>query len=96
MESKEKDMARSTVTSKGQVTIPKSIRESLRIGPGAHLVFRLEAGERLVVEVEREKPASLAGALHHLAKARPVTVEEMNAAVRRRVAAKSARTRSAG
>ena len=46
---KETFMARSTVTSKGQVTIPKSIRESLGIGPGAHLIFKLEAGERLVV-----------------------------------------------
>jgi AbrB family looped-hinge helix DNA binding protein len=89
-------MARSTVTSKGQVTIPKVIRESLGIGPGAHLVFRVERGERLVAEVEREKAPSLAGALRHLAKERPVTVEEMNAAIRRRAALKSERTRADG
>jgi antitoxin PrlF len=89
-------MAKSTVTSKGQVTIPKSIRETLGIGPGARLVFRLEPGERLVFEIERGKPASLAGALHHLAKERPITVEEMNDAVRRRAAAKSERTKAAG
>ena len=89
-------MTKSTVTSKGQVTIPKSIREKLGIGPGAHLIFKLEPGERLVVEVERERTGSLAGALHHLAKERPVTVEELNEAIRRRAAAKSERTRRAG
>jgi antitoxin PrlF len=89
-------MAKSTVTSKGQVTIPKSIRDTLGIGPGARLIFRLEPGERLVVEVERGKPPSLAGALHHLAKERPVTVDEMNDAVRRRAAAKAERTKAAG
>jgi len=89
-------MAKSTVTSKGQVTIPKSIRDSLGINPGAHLIFRLEGKKRLVVEVERGAPASLAGALRHLAKERPVSVEEMNEAIRRHVAAKVARTKAAG
>jgi AbrB family looped-hinge helix DNA binding protein len=88
-------MTKGTVTSKGQITIPKPIRDTLGIGPGAHLIFRLEAGERLVVEVERKSEHSLAGALHHLAKKRPVTLEEMNEAVRRRAATKSERTRSA-
>jgi len=89
-------MSRGTVTSRGQVTIPKAIREILGISAGAHLVFKLDAGERIVVEVEREKPATLAGALHHLAKDRPVTVEEMRAAVRRRAAAKLERTKASG
>lgn len=89
-------MTKGTVTSKGQITIPKPIRDTLGIGPGAHLIFRLEAGERLVVEVERKSTESLAGALRHLAKKRPVTVEEMKQAVRQRAAAKSERTRSAG
>ena len=36
------------VTSKGQVTIPKSVRDGLGIGAGDHLVFRLE-GDRAVI-----------------------------------------------
>jgi hypothetical protein len=59
------------------------------------LIFKLEAGERLVVEVEKERTESLAGALHHLAKDRSVTVEEMKSAVRRRAAERFERTRSA-
>ena len=80
-------MTKGTVTSKGQITIPKPIRDTLGIGPGAHLIFRLEA---------RKGTESLAGALRHLAKKRPVTVEEMNEGIRKRAAAKSERTRSAG
>lgn len=33
---------RSTVTSKGQVTIPLAVRKSLTINPGDQVVFRLE------------------------------------------------------
>jgi antitoxin PrlF len=90
-------MARSTMTSKGQVTIPKTIRERLGLAPGTQLVFHLEAGERLVVEVERGRAApSLAGALHHLAREQPVTVEAMKEAVRRRATARYRKAAKAG
>lgn len=52
-----------------------------------------QTSERLVVEV-RERTESLVGALRHLAKDRPVTVEEMKSAVRRRAAERIERTRS--
>ncbi|MBI2954298.1 MAG: AbrB/MazE/SpoVT family DNA-binding domain-containing protein [Chloroflexi bacterium] len=34
-----------TITSKGQVTIPKRIRDALGIGPGSEVEFQLEAGK---------------------------------------------------
>jgi antitoxin PrlF len=37
-----------TVTSKGQVTIPKQVREALEIAEGDHVVFRVE-GHRAVL-----------------------------------------------
>ena len=38
-----------TVTSKGQVTIPKPVRDLLGITPGSAVEFRLEADGRVVL-----------------------------------------------
>jgi AbrB family looped-hinge helix DNA binding protein len=40
---------------KGQVVIPKSFRNILKIGAGTEVVFRLE-GERVILERETEDP----------------------------------------
>jgi AbrB family looped-hinge helix DNA binding protein len=42
--------ARAKVTSKGQVTIPKSVREALELGEGDELLFRLEGSRALVAK----------------------------------------------
>lgn len=36
------------VTSKGQVTVPKAVRDALQLAAGDHLVFRVE-GSRAVI-----------------------------------------------
>jgi len=80
-------MATSTVTSKGQVTIPKEIRERLGLREGDRLIFTFD--ENGNVSVRAERPVDLdavQGVLHHLARARPVSVAEMRQAVRRRAA----------
>jgi antitoxin PrlF len=80
-------MSASTLTSKGQVTIPKEVRERLGLKEGDRLVFRFDAQGNLLVRPEARSPfGRLTGLLHHLAGERPVTVEEMNAAVKRRTA----------
>ena len=38
-----------TVTSKGQVTIPKAVRDRLGIGPGSAVSFELDADGRVVL-----------------------------------------------
>jgi AbrB family looped-hinge helix DNA binding protein len=77
----------STLTSKGQVTIPKEVRERLGLKEGDRLVFRFdEQGNLLVLPEARSPFGRLSGLLHHLAGERPVTVEEMNEAVKRRAA----------
>lgn len=44
-----------TVTSKGQVTIPKQVRDLLGIGPGSIVDFRRgEDGRIVLVKVERK------------------------------------------
>ena len=87
-------MAASTLTSKGQITIPKEVRDRLGIREGDRLVFQFDSQGRLIVRAEVRDPlGNLPGLLRHLAKDRPVTVEEMNDAVRRRAAEKLARRR---
>lgn len=44
-----------TITAKGQVTIPKAIREALQVDEGDRLLFVLE-GDRLVLTPIRRRP----------------------------------------
>ncbi|MDX9861630.1 MAG: AbrB/MazE/SpoVT family DNA-binding domain-containing protein [Rhodospirillales bacterium] len=48
-----------TVTSKGQVTIPKPVRDRLGIRPGSAIEFELAPDGRVVlIKVEAGRPAS--------------------------------------
>lgn len=85
-------MTVSTLTSKGQITIPAEIRERLGLRQGDRLVFTIEAEGRVVVRREEgDEGQRLVGLLRHLAPSAPVSVEEMRAAVRRRASRKVAR-----
>ncbi len=44
---------KSTITSKGQTTIPKSIRERLHLAQGAELDWSIEEGETVVVRLAK-------------------------------------------
>ena len=37
------------ITSKGQITIPKSVRDALKLGAGDQVVFRVLEGERAIL-----------------------------------------------
>ncbi|HVR11017.1 MAG TPA: AbrB/MazE/SpoVT family DNA-binding domain-containing protein [Thermoanaerobaculia bacterium] len=80
-------MARATLTSKGQVTIPQEIRQRLGLRHGDQLIFRFDERGRLIVEAAAPNLlGDLPGLLHHRAGKRPATVEEMDEAVRERAA----------
>ncbi|MGB5879222.1 MAG: AbrB/MazE/SpoVT family DNA-binding domain-containing protein [Thermoanaerobaculia bacterium] len=86
-------MPKSTLTSKGQVTIPKAIRERLGLNKGDTLEFIIEDGRRIVVR-PGERDRGVCGVLRDFAPSEPISVSEMEAAVRRRAARKtSSRTR---
>jgi AbrB family looped-hinge helix DNA binding protein len=53
-----------TVTSKGQVTIPKPFRDHLGIGPGSQVAFRYASDGSVVVE--KAGAAGLRGRLEQL------------------------------
>jgi len=81
-------MPKSTMTSKGQVTIPKIVRERLGLKAGVVLEFA-ENGAGETVLRKSDNGDGIIGLLRHYAPPRPVTVEEMRNAVRQRAAAKS-------
>ena len=75
-------MAATTLTSKGQVTIPSDIRERMRWKTGDRLDFSVEANGRVVVELLAEDARSLRGALGRKGQA-TLSIEEMDQAVGR-------------
>lgn len=78
-------MPTSTLTSKGQITLPKAIRERLGLRTGDVLEFRFDERGQVVLRSAAESTVDrVSGVLRHLAKERPVDVEEMRRAVLRR------------
>ena len=70
----------STVTDKGQVTVPKSIRDRLGIHPGTKLEFELESDGTLRVRVLTRGSNGLYGLLAKPGED-PRSLDEMEAAV---------------
>ena len=77
-------MAYSTVTSKGQVTIPKSLRKRMGIAEGSKLLF-IDDGDRILVYKVSSDLESVYGAVKH--EGPPIDFNE----VRDRVAQEMAR-----
>ncbi len=65
-----------TLTSKGQTTIPKEIRDSLGIKPGDRMTFTLMPDATVVMRVKTKRAADLAGLLHKKGR-KAVPVEQM-------------------
>ncbi len=75
-------MPAATLTSKGQTTIPKEIREHLHLHPGDQMEFIVDEDGRVILLPVTVDAADLKGILP--APKRVVTVEEMNQAIRKR------------
>ncbi len=75
-------MSTSTVTSKGQTTIPKDVRKRLNLHPGDRLEFVIDEDGRVLVLPASVDAAELAGMLKRPTK--PVTIAEMNQVIRKR------------
>jgi len=74
-------MATATVTSKGQITLPKRIRERLGVKPGDRVAFRERPDGSIVVEAETVDLLDLFGMLKP--RKRGVTLDDMEDAIRR-------------
>ena len=78
-------MPRATLTSKGQLTVPKQLRERLGLEAGDRIDFTVDEVGRLIGEpVEDDPLEEVIGSLHHLAKPRTVSLEDMERAIQER------------
>ena len=75
-------MPTAKVTTKGRVTIPRSIRQALKVDAGDPLDFILDAEGLVAVRPANRGLEEIKGLLHDVRR-KPVTVEEMNGEVAR-------------
>ncbi len=68
------------VTDKGQFTVPKAIRDQLKIEQGTQLDFKLNEDGSILVRALKRSALSIVGLLKRPGRA-AVTVEQMNRAV---------------
>lgn len=74
----------STISSKGQVTIPKKIRELLKVETSDKVIFiPLEDG-KVMITSKRHPATALFGMLKHRRPARPVSLKKMESAIQKR------------
>ena len=67
----------STLTSKGQTTVPKAIRESLRLQPGDRITFTPMPDGTVLMRVKNKRVMSLAGSLRRRRR-KALPVEELS------------------
>ena len=72
-------MPTATLTSKGQVTVPKKVRDFLELRAGDRLEFVLET-DRVVLRSGRGSLSALEGVLRDAVR-KPVSLAEMDAAI---------------
>ena len=77
-------MTTSTISSKGQITIPKQIREFLKVEPSDRIAFTpLEEG-KVLITYKQSQVSNLFGMLKHRRLEKPVTLAEMEETIRKR------------
>ena len=76
-------MATATLTSKGQLVIPKAIRDHLHLHPGDMLDFLVQESGDVLMRPAIEDVRSLKGILHRAGR-KPVSLDAMREAIRRR------------
>ena len=77
-------METGTLSSKGQITIPKKIRDFLNIETSEKLIFLpIEEGKVLITK-EQKSASSIFGILKHRKQNQAVSAEQMDEAIRER------------
>lgn len=70
-------MSDTTLTSKGQTTIPKDIREGLAMQPGDRITFTLMPDSSVIMRVKNRSIMELAGSLRQKG-CKPVPVSRLS------------------
>ncbi len=80
-------MTLATMTSKGQITIPKEIRDSLKLSTGDKIEFILTNSREALLRPVSKKVDEVFGRLYQPNR-NPASIEEMNAAIAKRIRAR--------
>jgi antitoxin PrlF len=80
-------MPSALITAKGQTTIPKAIRDRLRVEPGDRIDFVVQADGSVTVEPALQGVAPLKGLLAGRRRS-PVSIATMHETIRQRAAAR--------
>lgn len=79
-------MSSSLLTSKGQTTIPKKIRELLNLHPGDEIDYVVDEDGKVFIEPVTSDITELEGFLHRPGM-KPVSIKQMNMAMKKRFGA---------
>jgi antitoxin PrlF len=79
-------MATATVTSKGQITIPSQVRNALGLEAGDRVEFVEQSKGQFAIVAATRSVRELKG-LFRGKRSKPVSIEEMNAAIAKRASA---------
>jgi len=79
-------MSLATLTSKGQITIPKEIRDSLRLHTGDKVEFIITETKEALFRPVTKKVDDVFGKLHKPGR-KPISVEEMDSVIRQKMQA---------
>ena len=71
-------MAESTITAKGQTTVPAEVRERVKAAAGTRLVWTVMPDGTIIVRAKTKSILRLAGTLK-ASKGKHVAIEDMNA-----------------
>lgn len=74
-------MPRATITSKGQMTVPKEIRDALRVQPGDQVELIIQAPGQVLLRPATVSVKQLKGILARPGQ-RALSIEEMNEVIR--------------
>ena len=77
-------MALATITSKGQITIPKAVRDSLRLHAGDKVEFLVTESKEALLRPITKKVDDVFGRLHTTGR-KPISVEKMDAGIRQKM-----------
>ncbi|EYT50496.1 type II toxin-antitoxin system PrlF family antitoxin [Brachybacterium muris] len=69
----------STVTTKGQITIPKSVREALGLTAGSKVAFQIHEDASVSMSTKHERATELLGLIPY--DGPPLTLEDMDEAI---------------
>lgn len=77
-------MTIATLTSKGQITVPKAVRDSLKIRSGDKIEFAVTESGEVLMRPMTMRVDDVFGKLHN-SRRKPVSVEEMDTAIQDRM-----------